>query len=110
MRNWRRCRRAPCRQICQSQDGAETVDLPGRFATGEKGREACWDLYPGIALCFLDYLADHTGCRHQRTDGVLEIDYCRRGQGRVADAGRQRHLPWGRGISASTPGSCVPGR
>ena len=40
----------------------------------------CWDLYPGIALCFLDYLADHTGCRHQRTDGVLEIDYCRRGR------------------------------
>ena len=68
------------RQICQSQDGAETVDLPGRFATGEKGREVCWDLYPGIALCFLDYLADHTGCRHQRTDGVLEIDYCRRGR------------------------------
>ena len=68
------------RQICQSQDGAETVDLPGRFAPGEKGREVCWDLYPGIALCFLDYLADHTGCRHQRTDGVLEIDYCRRGR------------------------------
>ena len=69
------------RQICQSQDGAaETADLPGRFATGEKGREVCWDLYPGIALCFLDYLADHTGCRHQRTDGVLEIDYCRRGR------------------------------
>ena len=68
------------RQICQSQDGAETADLPGRFAPGEKGREVCWDLYPGIALCFLDYLADHTGCRHQRTDGVLEIDYCRRGR------------------------------
>ena len=80
MRSWRRCRRDALRQICQSPDGAETADLPGRFAPGEKGREVCWDLYPGIALCFLDYLADHTGCRHQRTDGVLEIDYCRRGR------------------------------
>ena len=29
------------RQICQSQDGAETADLPGRFAPGEIGRASC---------------------------------------------------------------------
>ena len=77
------------RRVRLGGDNEESEDVPGWFAAGEKGREAGCQLFPGIALRFLDYLAERSGCRHGESEGVLEIDCCRHGRAgwRMRDGG-----------------------